>query len=206
MTLQSDVDRATSVVPREAGAPAPRLTPALAWWPDALLAVLVGFASVLIAALAMRIRPGYLGVPWGEGDLLAVYAYAENLSRGHWFLMNPDLGYPGFQDHGHFPVTDLVSMAQIALLSLLTQSPVLAVNLFTLGTFFTVSGVFYLVLRGASVSWPFAAVIAVAFAVLPWHFTRAGGHVFLASYVSVPLALFLVGLVARSRLGCPQRR
>lgn len=180
--------------------PVSRRRSRIAWWPDALLTLLVGLVSVLIAMWAMGIRPSNLGVPWGEGDLLAVYAYAENLSRGHWFLINPDLGYPGFQDHGHFPVTDLLSIAQIALLAVLTQSPVLAVNLFTLGTFFTVATAFYLVLRWESVTRPFAAVIAIAFAVLPWHLERAAGHIFLASYMSIPLALFLVGLVARRRL------
>ena len=169
-------------------------------WFDAAVAVLVGLFSVGVAMWAMGVRPSSLGIPWGQGDLVPVYSYAENLRRGHWFLTNPDLGYPGFQDHGHFPVTDLFSIAQLAVLAHLTPSAIAAVNVFILGTFLTVAVATYLVLRWEAVAMPFAAAIAIAFAVLPWHFVRATSHVFLASYMSVPLALFLVGLLASRRL------
>ncbi|MBF4561672.1 hypothetical protein ITJ43_05925 [Microbacterium sp. VKM Ac-2870] len=175
-------------------------------WLDPVLAVIIGFVSVAIAMWATGVRLGSLDVPWGDGDLIPVYSYAESLRRGHWFLINPDLGFPGFQDHGHFPVTDLLSMLQIAVLAHLTPSAIAAVNVFALGTFFTVAVATYLVFRWESVDRVFAASMAIAFAVLPWHFVRASSHVFLASYVSVPLALFLVSLIARRRLERPRPR
>ncbi len=49
--------------------------------------------------------------------MLTVYSFAENVGRGNWFLVNPDLGYPGFQDLGHYPIPDIASIAQIALLA-----------------------------------------------------------------------------------------
>ncbi len=169
-------------------------------WTDPVAALTVGVVAVLVALWAMGVRRGDFGIPWGNGDLIPVYSYAENLRRGNWFLINPDLGFPGFQDHGHFPVTDLFSIAQIAVLAHITPSAVAAVNLFALGTFFTIAVATYLVLRWESVDRVFAAPIALAFSLLPWHFVRAPDHAFLASYVSVPLAIFLVGLVARRRL------
>ena len=129
-----------------------------------------------------------------------MYSLAENIGRGHWFLVNPDLGYPGFQDLGHYPIPDIASIAQIALLAQVSGSPIWAVNAFALGTFFTVAVAFYAAARIEGVSRPIAVVLAVAFSVLPWHFVRATGHVFLASYMSVPLAIALISVVARRRL------
>lgn len=180
--------------------------PRAPWWADALLAAIVGLVAVVIAMWAMGVGPTSIGIPWGDGDMVTTYAFTENVSRGHWFLVNPDLGYPGFQDQGHFPLPDLLPVAMLTVLSHLTPSAVAAANLFTLGTFFTVAAASYLLLRYESVSTPFAAVISVAFAVLPWHFGRAGGHVFLAGYLSVPAALFLIALVARRRLDRPRAR
>lgn len=180
--------------------------PRVSRWIDVALAALAGLAAVVVAMWATGVRPRDINVPWGDGDLLPVYSYAENLARGHWFLVNPDLGFPGFQDHGHFPVTDLFSIAQIAVLSHIAPSPLAAVNLFILGAFFTVAAAMYGLLRWESVNRPFALGIALAFAVLPWHFARSAAHVFLASYLSVPLALFLVGLIARRRLERPGSR
>lgn len=175
-------------------------------WIDVALACLVGVVAVAIAMWAMGVGLRSIGVPWGDGDMVTTYAFTENLRRGHWFLINPDLGYPAFQDQGHFPVPDLLPVAMLSALSHVAPSSVAAANLFTLSTFFTVAAATYLVLRWESVSRSFAVVIAVAFAVLPWHFVRAGGHVFLAGYLSVPAALFLISLVARRRLDRPRAR
>lgn len=176
------------------------------WWADVALAVIVGLVAVIIAAWALGVGLRSIGVPWGDGDMVTTYAFTENLRRGHWFLVNPDLGFPAFQDQGHFPVPDLLPIAMLTVLSHITPSAVAAANIFNLGTFFTVAAGTYLLLRWESVAKPFSAVIAIAFAVLPWHFVRSGGHVFLAGYVSVPAALFLVGLVARRNLEKPRSR
>lgn len=175
------------------------------WVREFGLAGACGLAAVTIATFVLRIVPAELGVLWAGGDALGVYSYAVNLSRGRWFLFNPDLGYPGFQDHGHWPLTDLVSLGQIGALAQV-MPPIMAVNVFTLGTFFTVAAAGYLASRYAGVTAVVAFVTALSLSLVPWHFERSGGHLFLASYMSVPLALFLVTAVARGALDRPRPR
>lgn len=138
--------------------------------------------------------------PWIGGDMLTTYALAKNLANGNWFLFNPDVGYPGFQDLGHYPVPDLLNVAAVGILSWLLPSPIAAVNVFAIGTFFGVGAVTYLVFRRLGVDALFALLASWVLALLPWHFIRVHAHVFLSNYVAIPLSLLLVDAVARGTL------
>jgi phosphoglycerol transferase len=70
-------------------------------------------------------------------------------------------------------------------------------NLFFLLTFPLVAVAAYLVLRQLPASPGAAVVVAVLYALLPYHFLRGELHVFLSAYYAVPLGAYLVIAVAR---------
>jgi phosphoglycerol transferase len=167
---------------------------------DAAMGVAVGLVSCVSAAWVLGVRRlSDLDGIWTVGDLLPVYSYAKNMIRGNWILVNPDLGFPGFQDHGHFPITDWVSVTQMWILTNIFDSPRVVANTFAIGTYFTAALAFYLLARFERVDRWAAAACGLAFSILPWHFMRLG-HVFLSSYFSVPISLALVSMIAGRKL------
>lgn len=163
---------------------------------EALGGVGSGLVPLVVALWATGLRPGDLRLPLAGGDVLPLYSYARNMAKGNFYLWNPDLGFPYFQDGGQFPVTDLTGVAQLGVLANLLRDPVLAVNLFTFAGFAVVGVGTYLAFRLLGVRIRFAVPLAWCAALMPWHFARAGGHVFLSYYLAVPLALLLVGAIA----------
>ena len=159
-----------------------------------------GLLPLVVAMRAFRLGLHGWSDPLGTGDMLGNYALAKNMAAGNWFLHNPDLGYPGFQDLGHYPVPDLLGVAVIGALAQVAPSAIAAVNLFSVGTFFAVGAVSYLVFRRLGVQTVFALLASWCFSLLPWHFVRAQGHVYLANYISVPLALLVVWALAKGEL------
>jgi hypothetical protein len=175
-------------------------------WLELLWVILAGMVPTVVAIRSLGLGWREWSEPWIGGDMLTTYALAKNLSNGNWFLFNPDVGYPGFQDLGHYPVPDLLNVAAVGALSWLLPSPVAAVNVFAIGTFFGVGAVTYVAFRRLGVDAYLALLASWVFALLPWHFIRVHGHVFLANYVSIPLALLLVDAVARGTLEQMRRR
>ena len=178
--------------------PGARRSPGL--WLELLGVLLAGIVPTVVAIRSLGLGWRDWTQPWIGGDMLTTYALAKNLSNGNWFLFNPDVGYPGFQDLGHYPVPDLLNVAAVGILSWLLPSPIAAVNVFAIGTFFAVGAVTYVVFRRLGVEALFALLASWVFALLPWHFIRVHAHVFLSNYVSIPLALLLVDAVARGTL------
>jgi hypothetical protein len=70
------------------------------------------------------------------------------------------------------------------------------VNLFYLLSFPLVALSAYLALRLLRISAPVATVCAVLYALLPFHFVRGPGHLFLSAYYAAPLGAYLVLAVA----------
>ena len=167
---------------------------------DMGLAVAAGLLPLLVAVRLVDVGIHGWAIPWAGGDMVTAYALAKNMAAGNWFLFNPDLGFPGVQDLGHYPVPDLLGVAAIGLLTLAVPSPIAAVNLFVVSSFFTIGVATYLVMRRLRVLPVFALLLSWSYTLLPWHFFRSYGHIFLANYLSVPLALLLIDAVARRRL------
>ena len=148
------------------------------WAAEGMLAFGAGAVALVVALLTLGIGIHNWSLPWAEGDMLMMYSFAENMSRGHWFLHNPDLGFPGFQDQGHYPIPDLIPMALIALIVQVAPTAISAVNLFSAFTFFSVAFVTTATFRLLGVGRLAAFAAGFCFSVLPWHFNRAGGPYF----------------------------
>jgi phosphoglycerol transferase len=151
--------------------------------------------NTILVAVALRLWHADMHVPFAYfGDNLFNLGVVRDVIDHGWFLSNPDLGYPAGQhlaDYGA-PSGDNLTFALVKALALFTSSPGLIVNLVYVLSFPAVAVVAFLVMRRQGVSAAVAAVCATLFTLVPYHFLRTEGHLFLAFYYAVPLGACLV--------------
>ncbi|MGH2914605.1 MAG: hypothetical protein ACRDMX_06435 [Solirubrobacteraceae bacterium] len=162
---------------------------------DLWVGIGVALLAVLCGAWALRMWQGDLTVPlrYSKGDDTKFYLMLIKGIIDHgWVLTNHSLGAPFGQQLYDYPQTvDLLNLLLLKGVAWPFPQIGVVINLFLLLTFALDAGSAYLVLRRLCVSAPAAAVCAVLFAVLPYHFFRSDSHVFLSSYWSLPLTAYL---------------
>jgi hypothetical protein len=127
-----------------------------------------------------------------SGDALAVGSHFKTVIETGWYEWQPRLGAPYGQSYHDYPTSDNLHFLAALVLSVFTHSWGVAVNIhFVLG--FPLAAVTALwFLRRLGVSRVIAVAVAVVYAIAPYHFARGQGHLFLAWYFVVPLAIALV--------------
>ena len=161
-------------------------------WLAGVMALALGVALVV-----MRVWRGSLSVPYylsGDDSQPFVAAVKGLLSHG-WYFGNPSLGAPSGQDLIDFAggTAENLQWAVIRVLGFITGDAAVTTNLYLLLAFPAVAGATWLVLRRLGASRLAALVAALLFTFLPFHFAQSAmGHQFLAAYVAVPLAGWLV--------------
>ncbi len=134
------------------------------------------------------------------GDSTQVLGYVQNLIESGTPFGGPRLNAPFGQQYGDFPLgPDLLNFTLLRLISLVTNEAVPTVTLFFLLTFALVAATSYWSLRGLGVSRPVAYFGAVVYAVVPFHFFRGTGHLFLSAYYAVPLAAYVLVTLTNGR-------
>lgn len=160
----------------------------------AALAAATGTASLVLAALAVRLSGAQLARPWAGYDSFLLYMHASTMLRFGWVTNNPSLGYPYSMDLAHFPMPEFRSWMLLKVITWFTDNPFVAVNVLFLLGFFLVGACSYLLLvRTIGIEW-LAVLLAISAAILPWHFHRFS-HVLLADYSPVPIFLLLAHLM-----------
>ncbi|MEX1008176.1 MAG: hypothetical protein WD271_10085 [Acidimicrobiia bacterium] len=174
-------------------------------------AVLVAVAALAILVPVLELWNADVDVPlaYVRGDR-AIYSFEPDapfyqmLAKGGidhaWFITNPDLGAPFDQQLFDFPVgLDNLNLVGLKVLGTVTGSVGATVNIFYVLTFLAVAVSMLLVLRALGVSRGVAAVVALLYSYLPYHFARGVPHLFLSAYWVVPLAGYLVLRVVSAR-------
>lgn len=177
--------------------PRPRLTSVL---PSATAAVL----AACWAAYTMRVWDWRPGTPVElAGDGTSVTAWVAAVSGVGSAGVNPHLGAPFGQNLSWWSTGDFIHLSAIKALGWLLAPTDAAAVYFLLGFPLAAATMTWLARRlGAN---PAAAVcVGVLFAVLPGHQTRYP-HLFLASYWTVPISMWLVLAAASGRSIWPSR-
>lgn len=166
----------------------PWLVAALA---SAVLATLIAWVSLDLWSLRWDIPLVY------SGDALAVASHVKTVMTTGWYESQSALGAPFGQVYHDYPTADNLHFAVAALLGLVLPSWGAVMNVhFLLGfPLAAIAGVW--LFRRVGVSPVLATVLAVLYAIAPYHFLRGEGHLFLSWYWVVPLALGLVWSVLR---------
>ncbi len=154
-------------------------------------------ASLLLTAAVVTVMMRLWRATWQvpfftTGDATAGAAIFRTTLDTGWYEFTPKLGAP-YGQHGHdFPFSDDLHPAMARLIGLFTDQVGIALNAYYLLGFLLIAltGVWFL--RRGGLSPAMTVALSVLYAVAPYHLFRNQGHLFLASYYCVPLALGLV--------------
>jgi phosphoglycerol transferase len=109
------------------------------------------------------------------------------------YLRIPNLGWPfSLQLYDNPESGDNLQLALLRGLGFVLRDAVLTVNVYYLLTFVAVSLAAWFVLRQLGVSRLVAAVVAILYSFLPYHFARGEAHLLLSGYFMVPIATLLI--------------
>ncbi len=146
-----------------------------------------------IAAWAIELWRADLAIPFHRagGDGAFYDMVVKNLTENGRYNSNPFLGAPGQGDLHDFPLPHTIHFLFIRLISLFSRDFAVVMNVFFLLTFPLSAVVSLFVFRRFRVSYPSATLGSLLFALLPYHFARGEGHLFLSSYYLVPLMVLV---------------
>jgi hypothetical protein len=161
---------------------------------SALLAIFTALAATGVAIVALRFWRLDLQVPLiYASDSLLHLVYVQNLVEAGSYLDGPRLGAPFGQDHHDYPLgPDHAHLLILRVLTALTTDAPMSVNLFYLLTFPLAALTALWALRRLRIPPLIATFGALVFALLPYHFLRSTGHLFLAAYYTVPVSCYLI--------------
>lgn len=158
---------------------------------EALTAAAISLAGALIVFGPLL---GDLAEPLSGGDLFSTYVLAGSWSPLGWPI-STHVGFPDGMDLRYFPSLDLVQTLIAWLIASISGSPFLGVNLVLLLSYPAVGALAYLALRLTTLRGPLAITLAAAYALIPFHWDRGLGHVYLATMYSAALAVVLALLI-----------
>lgn len=159
------------------------------------------FVATVVAIFDLKLWRMDPDVPLFDvaGDSSYYLTTIKGVLENGWFLHNPDLGAPFGQDNHDFAVGDVAHYVLVWLLGLVLGDPVVVFNAFFLLCFPLIAVVAYAVVRDLGAARAPALVAGVLFAFLPYHMIRGQQHLFLTSYYEIPLAVWLVAMLAEGR-------
>ena len=161
-------------------------------WPEVSLWAGVAVASVLIAITVLGLWDTSWSVPLTYRlDALTVQAQVKGMIDNGWVTRNAYLGAPGQQSLTAFPTTEMLQLIVLKLLTMVSHDVGLVVNLYYLLTYPLIALAALAVMRVFRVGRPAAAVGALLYAFLPYHYMRGELHLALAAYFMVPLAMMV---------------
>ena len=161
---------------------------------DVVVALATALLALAVAAWVLRLWRGDLAVPFSyQFDALQHAMFVKGVLDHGWYVVNDSLGAPFGQELYDFPQNgDNLQLLLIKGLGLFSGNFAVVLNLYFLLTFPLIALAAYVVLRRLGASPGVAAVCAVLYAMLPYHFARRELHLFLSGYFAVPLGAYLV--------------
>ena len=159
---------------------------------SALLAALVGVLSLR----AWEWRPGV--PPSLLGDSPLVLTQVDDILVNGWFWNNQAIGFPFGQVASFFPELDVIHVLGVKALGVFGGDAATVGAIYFFLGYPLVAVTTYLLARSERITRTAAVVVAVLFAAAPYHAERFE-HLWLASYWTLPLALWVVLAVARGK-------
>lgn len=118
---------------------------------------------------------------------------AKGLVEHGSYLRIPNLGWPfSLQLYDNPETGDNLQLGLMRAFGFVLRDAVLTVNIYYIFTFVAVSLAAWFTLRRLGVSRPVAAVIAILYSFVPYHFARGEAHLLLSGYFMIPVATLLI--------------
>lgn len=190
-----------AVAERPAVQPAPPESPRArsTWWrAEWTVYAWTAVLSSFVTYLSLRLWHLVITVPiLYTGDALPMAAHVKTVLKEGWFQYEPNLGAPTGELYYDFPQADNFHLIGIKVIGWFVPNWAAAMNIYYLIGFPLAALAAVWFLRVVGVSRIISVVLAVAYAIAPYHFIRGQAHLYLASYYPVPLALVLLVWVLR---------
>ncbi|HWK20783.1 MAG TPA: hypothetical protein VNR37_08460 [Microbacteriaceae bacterium] len=161
----------------------------------------VGGSSVAALAVALP-ATGLLTGRWDvpitySGDGLSVAAHVKTVMETGWYEWQSALGAPSGQNYHDYATGDDLNYVVILLLGLVLPTWGAVMNAFFLIGFPLAAATMTWFGRRVGLGAWLAGGLGVVYAIAPYHFQRAEGHMFLGWYWVVPLGLVVVWRILR---------
>ena len=132
------------------------------------------------------------------GDSPLVLTQVDDILTNGWFWNNQEIGFPFGQVASFFPELDVIHVLGVKALGVFGGDAATVGAIYFFLGYPLVAATTYLLARSERIARPAAVTVAVLFAAAPYHAERFE-HLWLASYWTLPLALWVVLSVARGR-------
>ena len=166
---------------------------------DVLGAAGAALLGVIVGVTSLRFWQWRPGVPLSlDGDSPLVLTQLRDILVNGWFWSNDTIGFPLGQNASFFPELNVVHILGVKVLGLFSSDPATVGALYFLLGYPLAAVTAYLLARSQRLALPAAVVVGVLFAAAPGHAERFE-HLWLASYWTLPPALWVVIEVARGR-------
>ncbi|MEZ5181999.1 MAG: hypothetical protein R2702_09015 [Acidimicrobiales bacterium] len=159
-----------------------------------LEALAVATAAWAWGAVLLRVWDMPMRLPFDtRSDATLISMMVKNIEENGWYLHQPRLGAPFGQQFYDFPHGgESFQLGAIKVVAMATGDWGLAINLYFLLGFGVLAAVTFLVLRHLRFGFVPAAIAALIYTFLPYHFTHGEMHLWRSTYASAPLAALLL--------------
>ena len=165
---------------------------------------MAALVATTLSLVVLGIPLMHVRSPWGTGDLLSTAVNVEYW-RGLAYTVTTDAGYPFGMNLNLVSALDITGNCVAAVIAYFTGSAFAGVNLLLALSFPAVAAATYLVLRMVGLTRTtqgavLAIAMSAAYAVIPYHWARGLGHVYLATLLPGVVTVALALLVGRGDL------
>ena len=172
---------------------------------DVLGAAGAALLGLIVGVTSLRFWEWRPGVPVSlDGDSPLVLTQLRDILVNGWYWSNDTIGFPLGQNASFFPELNVVHILGVKVLGLFSSDPTTVGTLYFLLGYPLAAVTAYLLARSQRLVLPAAVVVGVLFAAAPGHAERFE-HLWLASYWTLPPALWVVIEVARGRTPWDER-
>jgi phosphoglycerol transferase len=144
--------------------------------------------------LYIKLWKADLGVPLtvNGGDTLFNLVCIKGLKDSGWYFYNKLLGAPFGLELYDLPMADSIHLILLKILVILFDNSATALNLFFIAIFPLNAIATYFVFRCLKISRSVSIVTSLLYAFLAYPFLRGQGHLFLATYYTIPLITLII--------------
>jgi len=134
-----------------------------------------------------------LNVPFQYwGDAFGGLTAAQNFITGNGRYLFPNMGAPGVVSNINIPDTTSIHYFGMWILSLFIKEAGLLVNILYIFSFIAIAISATISLRLLNIGSITSVIGGVLYSLLPYHFTRGTGHLFLSTYFIIPFACVII--------------
>lgn len=133
-----------------------------------------------------------------SGDAKTCLMYVKTMIDHGWYTHNSHIGTPSEWCLYDFPALHTLDFLIMKVIAFFSNNYAIVANAYYLLTFPLIAVCSIYALRQMKFSYPSAIVASLIFSIVPFHFRRGMGHLFLSSYYVVPLAVMLAYRVSHA--------